>query len=170
MARVPLIREKSQIAAEHQDIFDMIASTRGEVAGPFPLLLHDPLLAGKIAELGSHIRFGSPLSGVDQKILVLVVAAETGSRYLTSFHTPLARKLGIDEATIAAIAEKGIVTGRDSMLIDYTRKLLRAQPVEKPLFDAMEERFGTPALTTLTATIGYYAMLAYLMNAFELTA
>jgi 4-carboxymuconolactone decarboxylase len=168
VTRVELIADKSRLAAEHHKIFDMIAESRGEVAGPFPLLLHDPKLAEAIASLGTHIRFGSPLSAAEQKILTLVVASETGSRYLTDFHTPLARKLGIAESFIRAVLDKDDVGGADAVLVVYARKLLRAEPVDAALFDALHKRFGTAGLTMLTATVGYYAMLAYIMNAFDL--
>jgi 4-carboxymuconolactone decarboxylase len=176
MARIPLIEDKSQLAQEHHGIFDAIAASRGFVGGPFPLLLHDPVLAQRVAELGHHIRFESPISEIEQKLVILVVAAELHCRYLSGYQTPLARKLGVSDALIAAIENKTEPSSSDDhafsdharALIAYSRLVVRGQDAGPDLFAAMESRYGTRGHLMLTATIGYYTMLGQMMNAFDI--
>jgi 4-carboxymuconolactone decarboxylase len=168
MARVPLIEEKSQLAQEHQEIYDAIAASRGFVGGPFPLLLHDPILAQRVADLGAHIRFESPISEVEQKLIILVVAAEINCRYLSGYQTPLARQLGVSNDVIAAIENKNELAGPEAKLIAYSRRVVRGQDAGPDLFAAMQTRFGTRGHLMLTATIGYYTMLGQMMNAFDI--
>ena len=61
----------------------------------FRLLLHDPKLADRIAQLGSQIRFNSLLSADVQEILILTVAAELPGSYFLQFHHPLAQAAGV---------------------------------------------------------------------------
>ena len=52
-------------------------------------------------------------------------------------------------------------------MIRYGRELLRGKRVSDRTFGAARERFGVQGVTELTATLGYYAMLACALNAFE---
>jgi 4-carboxymuconolactone decarboxylase len=59
--------------------------------------------------------------------------------------------------------------GTEALIVRYTQTLLREHEVPDELFDAAKGRFGVQGVTELTATIGYYAMLACVLNAFEVT-
>ena len=50
----------------------------------------------------------------------------------------------------------------------YAMALLREHRVSDEAFAALEKRFGLEGLVDLTATIGYYAMIACALNAFAI--
>ena len=61
MAKIPLITEKSLLPAEYQHVVDAIVGSRGSLAGPFVAFLHSPELAGRVAHLGTMVRFEGSL-------------------------------------------------------------------------------------------------------------
>ncbi|PYN16392.1 MAG: hypothetical protein DME05_08560 [Candidatus Rokuibacteriota bacterium] len=83
-----------------------------------------------------------------------------------------ARKLGVTEATIAAIRENHSrgVPPEDAQIVEFTRTLLRKHRVDDATFKALVARFGHDALIQLTGAIGYYSMLCMTVNACELEA
>ena len=52
-------------------------------------------------------------------------------------------------------------------MVEYSLELLRNHRVSEATFDAALTVFGVQGLIDLTATIGYYSMLAAALNAFE---
>ena len=55
----------------------------------------------------------------------------------------------------------------EAVVLDYGRELFRTRRVTQAVFDAALARFGPQGLTELTSLMGYYAMLAFNINAFE---
>lgn len=170
MARIPLIQQKEDLAPEHRPIFDGIAQSRGSVRGPFGVLLHSPEIAGRTAHLGAYIRFESLLDRKLAELAVLAAARESNCRYEWAAHIALARQVGVREEAIAAIrnkeAPKGL-TAEEAQVVSYVQQLLRSHRVSEATFHALRERLGTQSLVELTATVGYYGMIACALNAFE---
>ena len=76
MARIPEV-SREDLPAEQQQIFDEIARSRGgRVAGPFKVLLNSPEPTGRIAHLGTYVRFESSLSPELHSLSALTVARE----------------------------------------------------------------------------------------------
>ena len=170
MARIPTIQKREELAPAERAIYDRIVQSRGEVRGPFTVLLHSPELAGRTAELGAYVRFQSRLPVKDKELIVLTVAREMDCRFEWAAHVVLARNAGVREEAIRAIREglapQGLAPD-EAQLVLYVQQLLRAHRVEEATFRALQERFGVELLVELTGTVGYYAMLACTLNAFE---
>ena len=83
-----------------------------------------------------------------------------------------ARRLGVSEATIAAIRDNHSngLDPADAEIVEFTRQLLRRHRVEDGLFRAVQARFGNDQLIQLTTAIGYYSLLSMTVNACELEA
>ena len=165
MARVPLITQKDELPSEYHAAFDLITQSRGQVAGPFSVLLHSPEVAKRIAHLGTYVRFESALSGEQRELAILATARAMDCRYEWAAHVPLAKKAGV----IAAIRDKRAPAGltpAETEIVQYATALLRGHRVSDAVYEALRARFGTQALVELTATAGYYAMIACALNAF----
>lgn len=172
MARLPLITSKDQVAAKDHATFDSIVASRGAVQGPFTMFLHSPELAGRLAHLGAYVRFEGSLDMRARVLAAMTVAREFEAVYVWGAQTGGARRLGVPEATIAAIREnhsRGI-PAEDAEIVEFTRQLLRRHRVDDALFKKMQARFGNDGLIQLTGAIGYYTMLAMTVNACELEA
>ena len=170
MAKIPLITEKSQLPAEYQHVVDAIVGSRGSLAGPFVAFLHSPELAGRVAHLGTMVRFEGSLDFRVRTIAAMVVAREYEADYVWGAQTGIGRQRDIPEATITAIREnhsRGIPPD-DAIIVDFTRQLLRKHRVDDATRNALLARFGNDQFIQLTTAIGYYGLLAMTVNACEL--
>ena len=138
--------------------------------GPFTMFLHSPEVAGRVADLGAYVRFEGSLDMRVRVLAAMVAAREFEAMYVWGAQTGGARRLGVPEATIAAIREnhsRGVLP-EDAQIIEFTRALLRRHRVDEASFKAMQTRFGNDELIQLTTAIGYYSLLAMTVNACEL--
>ena len=60
-----------------------------------------------------------------------------------------------------------LVPPDEEALVNYGREFFDTHRVSQPTFQAAMDQFGVQLLTELTTLMGYYAMLAFNMNAFE---
>ena len=170
MVRVPRITERSQVADEHGEIFDSITSSRGRVSGPFSVLLNSPETAGRAAHLGAYLRFDSTLPDDQRELAIITAAREFDCDYEWSAHKGLAQQAGERDEAIENVANKRTVdslTSEEATIINYGRELFQDHRVSDFTFDAAKEMFGEQGVTELTATMGYYGMLACALNAFQ---
>lgn len=170
MAKLPSITGRDQVPAKDRATFDSIVASRGAVQGPFTMFMHSPEVAGRVAHLGAYVRFEGELDMRVRVLAAMTVAREFEAMYVWGAQTGGARRLGVPEATIAAIRENHSrgVPAEDAQIIDFTRALLRRHRVDDATFRAMRERFGNDQLIQLTTAIGYYSLLAMTVNACEL--
>jgi 4-carboxymuconolactone decarboxylase len=171
MARIAIIEKKEDLQPEHQPTYDAIAQSRGVVGGPFLALLHSPELAGRTAHLGSYVRFESSLEPKVIELVALVSARELQCKHEWAAHVNHAQKAGIPLDTIRAVhqcRDAKDFTFEDAQIVSCVRELLRAHRITETTFQALYARFGERGLVELTATVGYYAMLACTLNAFDI--
>lgn len=170
MPRITQISEKSQVADDKQHIFDAIAQSRGRVSGPFSVLLNSPEIAGRAGHLGAYIRFESTLTPSQRELAIITTAREFDCAFEWAAHVPLAQHAGVSEAAIQAVAHNGdlgALNKDETLIVEYGRELLRNHRVSDATFDAAKAVFDEQGLTELTATFGYYSMLACALNAFD---
>ncbi len=171
-ARIPTITTRNGLAAEQQRVFDLIAQSRGHVGGPFTVLLHRPTLAERTAHLGAHVRYESSLAPADRELAILAVARAMDCAFEWAAHAPEARRAGVRPAAIAAVRDRTAPAGltpEEAALVGYIAQLLGRHRVDEATYRAVEARLGQAGTVELTATAGYYAMLACTLNAFEVT-
>ena len=168
-ARVPLV-ERDRATPAQQAAWDTIAQSRGAVAGPFAALLHSPELAQRIAAAGHYVRFDGPLPQTVREIAIITVARALDAQYEWAAHAVLARKAGVREDVITAIRERKApagLTAEEAQVWGYANALIREHRVSDKNFAALQARFGLEGLVDLTAVVGYYAMIACALNAFD---
>lgn len=174
MARLTPITRKDQLAPAHHQVFDAIAASRGAVQGPFTMFLYAPELAGRLAHLGAFVRFEGTLDMRVRVLAAMTVAREFDAVYVWGAQSGGARRLGVPEATIAAIRGKAedlsALPSEDAEIVQFTRALLRRHRVPAASFKSLQARFGNEGVIELTGAIGYYAMLAMTVNACDLEA
>ena len=170
MARIATITKKEELAPQGQKIFDAIAQSRGMVGGPWLALLHSPELAGRTMHLGSYVRFESSLDHRIIEFTALVAARELDCKHEWAAHINHATKAGIPGETIRLVHDKRGAESfctDDAQIVSFVREMLHAHRVSEPTFQAIYARFGDQGMVELTATIGYYAMLACTLNTFD---
>lgn len=169
MPRITPIRTKDQVKPEHHPQFDAIASSRGEVRGPFAMLMHSPELAGRAAHLGAYVRFEGVLAHRTIELAVVSAARALNCPYEWGAHVIQAKEQGISDTAIDAIrsGRNDQLPAEDRAVADFAQALVRQQGrVDEAAVKAMEARFGTQGVVELVATVGYYGMIGTVLNAF----
>ncbi len=170
MARIATIDKKEDLKPDDQKVYDAIAQSRGAVGGPWRALLHSPEMAQRTMHLGSYVRFES---GLDHKVIefaALVAARELDCKHEWAAHVGHGQKAGISMDTIRAVYQKqGVETfpTEDAQLVSFVREMIHQHRVSEPTFQAIHARFGDKGMVELSATVGYYAMLACTLNTFD---
>lgn len=172
MARLKRLTGRNDVPSQHHSIVDAIVKSRGAVQGPFTMFLHCPPLAERVMHLGAYVRFEGELDHRVRVLAAMTVAREFDAVYVWGAQAGQARKQGVPEATISAVREKHSrgLPAEDAQIVDFTRELVRRHRVSDDAAAAMRKRFGDEQFIELTATIGYYGMLAMTVNACELEA
>ena len=170
MARIATIDKKEDLSAEHQRVYDAIAQSRGIVGGPWRALLHSPEIAHRTMHLGSYVRFESSLEKKLIELTALVAARELDCKHEWAAHVNHGQKAGIPLETIRAVHQrKGVehFSTEDAQIVSFVREMLHSHRVSEPTFQAIYGRFGEKGMVEITATVGYYAMLACTLNTFD---
>jgi 4-carboxymuconolactone decarboxylase len=170
MARVKLIQNKEDIAPEHYPLFTELAALRGRISGPSTIMLHSPTLARPWNEVGEYLHRQGIVAPQCAELAVSIAAREYDCAYVWAAHVPQARKAGVSEATFAAVADGGSVNGlpsAEAAVVNYVRQLLRDNRVDSAVFDPLLAVHGARWLVELTAWIGRYSALSFVLNTFE---
>lgn len=170
MARIRTITKREELEPKDQKVFDAIAQSRGVVGGPWLALLHSPEIAQRTMHLGSYVRFESTLDHKLIEFTALVAARELECKHEWAAHVIHGQQAGIPVETIRAVHQKKgaeSFSSEDAQIVSFVREMIHSHRVSEPTFQAIYARFGEKGAVELTATIGYYAMLACTLNTFD---
>jgi hypothetical protein len=123
MARLTPITSKNQVAAKDQAIVDSIVASRGALQGPFTCSCTHPSWPDASHTSAPTVRFEGSLDMRVRVLAAMTVARELEAVYVWGAQTGGARKLGVPESTITAIAEnhsRGI-PAEDAQIVEFTR-------------------------------------------------
>jgi 4-carboxymuconolactone decarboxylase len=171
MPRVTPVSDKSEVAPEHQHVVDGVLEVFGAIRGPHSTLLHTPQLDEHALALGNFFRYNSVVKSPERELAIITAAREKDCLYVWAAQVAAGRRAGLREEAIAAVRDRGDTTGLEPdevAIINYVRKLFRNNRVDQPAFDGLKDRYGVPWLIEMTTVVGYYGMLAGVVNAFEL--
>jgi 4-carboxymuconolactone decarboxylase len=169
MSRIPRA-SRDELSAEHQKIWDQIHAVRSGGGGPYSILLHVPPLAGHLAATEDYFRTSSRLPDADREIIILAAAREVEARYAWSRHEVRAQKAGIRPEVIEALRAQAPVddfTGRERLLVEFTRTLMRAHTLPDDLFHRMEHEFGRAKFVEAVGLLGHYITIGTVIRLFE---
>lgn len=172
MPRLPNMTDRDEVPAELVASYDRVAAFRnGAVSGPYGVLLHSPELAERAAALGQYVRWNSDLTPAQRETAVITAARQLDARLMWGAHVRLAREAGVREAVIEAVGQRadlGDLTGEEAAIIRYVRELLHANRVTNHAFEALRDVIGDRGMVDLTGLVGYYAIVGFTLNAFEI--
>ena len=172
MPRLPNYTERESTPPELQGAWDAVAAERdGSVSGPWGVLLASPPLAVRGARLGNYVRFGSELTPAQRETAILALAREHNADFAWASHVRLAREAAVREQVIEAVGRRAPLDGLEEEeveIVRYVRELVGTTRVSGPTFAALKRRLGDRGLVELTGLLGYYALVCYALNAFEL--
>jgi len=170
---------RDQLPETQRRFYDAVqAIRRRPVSGPFIVLMNSsPDLAARFAHLGHYFHARGQ---ADESILSLRVRAFTsliGSRALDAPYewgawVNWALEAGVPQETADAIRvgqPPPHLTAEEILITDFCTQLMADDHrLSLATFDAALRHFGTQGLVELVVTLGYFAMIALPLNAFEM--
>ena len=169
---MPRVRymERSDLAPEHQPVYDEIAGSRGGVNRNFQALLNSPQATATMVAMGAYVRFETPLPARTKVLAVLVTAREADGDYVWTVNQSQAVSAGVEQGIIDAINEKRAPQGlnaEDAAIVGFTQELLRQHRVSDTTFQTVQSRLGDSGVVDLLVLIGYYNSLSHALSALE---
>jgi len=151
-------------------LFD-ITGPHGQLLGPFGAMVAHPEIGDPLQELGAALRYKTSLPDVAREVVILTVAVHHRSEYEWYAHAAVARHIGLPAEVVDALREGGEPRGLDEggrCAWRLAVSLLRPEPVGDDLFAAVESALGSTGVIEVTALVGYYSLLAQLIEVFRL--
>ncbi len=170
MSRIPEL-ERHQLSPEQTKVYDAVLASRGSLHGPFRAWLHSPEFAERAQRLGELARYQTSFDRRLSELAILVTARFWDSQLEWSLHEPTALEAGLSADTIDSISRRETPSFElpdESAIYRYTRELLREHFVTDEVFAAALEHIGKRGITELTLLIGYYTLVAFSLNAFQI--
>jgi 4-carboxymuconolactone decarboxylase len=170
MTRIPA-REREQLTADERALFDAIAGPRGGVVrGPFAIWMHTPSIAGMANDLGNELRVRGTLDKRLFELAILVVARDWTAQYEWYVHAEASLKAGLAPGVVDAIrtgATPVLEKEDEAIVYEACRELMTERRISEPLFARLIALLGRQQTIELITVIGFYTMVAVVLNAFE---
>ncbi|MCH8351826.1 MAG: carboxymuconolactone decarboxylase family protein [Chloroflexi bacterium] len=172
MARLPAPTRES-VPEKYRDLFDEVVKERGGIptGGPGSVTLNSPEVAKRTNHLSAYLRQGSGLPAKIQELAMLTTARELDCQYIWNAHAAAGRQAGLSDALVDAMRDKKDLPNipeDEAAVINYGREFYRTHRVSDATFQAALQQFGAHGLTNLTNLMGYYALLAFNANCFQI--
>jgi len=145
----------------------ILSSERRSAAGPFNVLLRSPEMGDLAQQFGSKMRFHSSLPPKLNEMAIILVARHWTAHYEWYVHRRAAKKAGLDEAIIQAIAEgkrPGKMPADEEIIYNFSTELLTTKQVSDATFKACRDRFGERGVVDTIGVLGYYELVSMLLN------
>lgn len=144
----------------------------GSLTGPFNAMLHAPSVGRALSELGEAIRYRTKLGNRLREVAILTVAVVRKSPFEWYAHERVARSIGMTDLeldTIRRLDPAGLPE-EERVVLRLARTMARNETVDTELFHHAVDTFGTGTLVEIAVLVGYYELLASMMDLFEIGA
>jgi 4-carboxymuconolactone decarboxylase len=168
MARLPDIL--GALPPDAQKVYDRITAKRGKIGGPYVPLMHHPVLAERVSDLGEYLRFGSTLPGDLRELAILITARHVAQPFEWIMHAPVALKEGLPAEIVELIRSRGDLSTLPARYVRAARvveHVLAREPLPQALQDETEQEVGVTGVVELVVLAGYYQTIAAVLFAFN---
>jgi 4-carboxymuconolactone decarboxylase len=135
--------------------------------GPWVPLLRSPELMTRARAMGDYLRFNSSLPPRLSEFVILMAAREWTQQYEWHAHRAIAIDAGLRPEIVQAIAEGRHPAGMaedEAVLYEFCRELNGNKSVSDEIYAGMITQFGERGLIDAVGIMGYYTLLAMVMN------
>ena len=170
MSRIPELRPDTMSPAQKAVADEIVSGPHARIIGPYNAWLQSPELARRARILSEFIRFKSSLPQRFSEIAILIAGRYWKAEFEYYAHSALARKAGVEDEIISAIAAKrrpAFKNADDAVVYDMCMELFENRRVSQATYDKAVKALGVPAVVEMVATAGYYCMVSLTLNAFE---
>ncbi len=161
-----------QMTEEQRDLHDLIAKqrSRGQVQGPFAVMLRAPDVCERVAEMVNHLLQETRVPLTLKELAIITIARQYTAQYEWYVHAKRAKEVGLDDTVIDAIRHcrrPDFNSFNESLVYDMTMEMVEKRQLGDALYASAMDAFGDAALVELVALIGFYVMIAVFLVSFE---
>src|ERR1700722_6344543 len=145
-----------------------IEDLKGGFAGTlnvYRTMAHHPALLRAWAPLRQHIVKDSALGEVRSELVILRCAHRMESVYEWAHHVSRARALGFSDARIQEM--RGLPEGEDGLIARAVDALFDLAKLPVNIEREISAAFGRHAVFDLMATVGFYAVLGFMLKTYD---
>ncbi len=147
------------------------AMTGHPVQGPFQVWAANDQVMSATIDLLEVFKSPADVPLDIVKIAILIIARHTDSQFEWRTHEPLALKAGVRRELIESIRSRETpqkMDERESVTYALTTQLLSNNRVDDGTFTAGLDLFGKKGMSELVSAIGFFVMVAAVLNAYEI--
>lgn len=167
-SRITLPTVDSFTPSQRKVYESIISGPRGRLVGPLRAVLVSPELADRWQRLGEEIRFNTSLPISVQELSIIITARHWNCPVEWQIHSRVALEAGVSLDIIEAIGHLRLPDSLDEKqrcVYEFTRTLLSDGDVAERVHRQVKDWFGEVGVVELTSAIGYYSMVAMMLNA-----
>jgi 4-carboxymuconolactone decarboxylase len=177
MTRIPYVR-REELGPEGQQLWDGIVGDRGNLvltaegglAGPFNAFVTVPGAGRRLSALGAKLRFGTSIERRLSEIAIITTGARWQAEFEWYAHAPMAREHGVAGPAVDAIGrgEDPPFEAEDERAVyAVARQLGQSGRLDHATYDAAHRFLGDAGMVELVSLCGYYTLISFLLNSFE---
>jgi len=157
-----------EMTPEQKAMIDhLLAGERGNLGGPFNILLRSPEMGDLAQQFGASMRFHAALPKPALETVIIVTARYWTAQFEWTAHKRAALQAGVSPAIVDAIANGKRPSGMDADLetaYNFTTELLKNKQVSDATFAAAKARFGEKGVVDMIGLNGWYSMVSMALN------
>lgn len=132
----------------------------------FATLAHHPRLLKRFNALGGFFLVHGSVPPRERELVILRVAARTGSDYEFAQHVVIGATAGLSGQEMARTRQPlQEWDDEDRALLEFVDEVLDSEGAQVPSWDRLAARFPEPVMIELALLVGFYRMLAGFLNA-----
>lgn len=160
--------DPSRMDQRQREIYeDILQGPRGRLVGPLRAVLRVPELAILWSKFGEYLRYSTTLPARRSELAILVTARHWNSQVEWEIHAADAERAGVPADLISSIAIAKLPQMSDLAdieIYEFSRQLLEHGDVDQDIHSAIVARWGEAGVVELTAVVGYYSLVALMIN------
>lgn len=177
VSRLPYLR-RDTLDPQRQEVWDSLADSRGTnlvndqggLVGPFNAFVHAPAVGQHLTALGRTLRYGTSIERRLLEVAIITVGAHWKAEFEWWAHARMARRHGVTDAVIDAIArgdDPPFEADDERTIYLAARQLTRISRLSDDLYGTVHQLLGDTGTVELVSLCGYYTLISYMLNAFE---
>jgi 4-carboxymuconolactone decarboxylase len=175
MAELPDPTETLQGA--DRELFDHMASARAHAEGRKQLgdvyvrMFNNPEVAAKVGALGEHLRFHGVLPDEVRELVILRYAARQGFGYEWSHHQRPARLARISQEVIDGLTAGDVpaaLPAASQAVLEAVDAVVSKRSIPADVQRRIVDAHGAAGVVEVVALCGLYAIMGYMVTAFDI--
>ena len=170
MQRISLV-EKDRAHPLIRETYQKLEDQGSQILNLNKVMAHCPHIGLNFQRLGNSILRGEGLSARMRELAVLRVGNLAKAHYELVKHTPIALRAGVSQKQIDDIPDwvtSVEFNAEECAVLQYTDEVTQGTGVSDKTFADLRAFLSEAEVVELTAAIGYYGMVARILNALQI--